>query len=481
MQLDNLGSKKKLDMVVETVWSFLDVIKKELAKPIEVNYVVNYSNQDLHYLVVESEKEKNPDMKLMLQMLYLHSLMCTLMEEEAHITYDGEKEILTIDKPTTYSAFVITQKEGEKKDLIFAATVLMFALESKFNKHLYVGLDFEYTAGIALAQICFEYHPDTRQQIFIIGPPKMDPVIYQLFVDLIVVNPAIRKILHGSDARDMPYIVEEMLKKDKDKITDFIKGLVDTRFLCEFLKASQNDALTHKCNIYEAIGYFGLITEKQQKEIETNLEDLGPPQNLKWNVNMLADSQMHYAILDVLYLKKLYYQIMKIAYDEASLEVRPHIMFIYKQFLYQLTQFIYLENDKINVTDLLVGEKLECDQINNYFIKIGTTTHTLTSIYKKIEQGIMIGSIGLELALVYKVNYFKSKFKVLVMKILYSVLTHKYQVRSGRDKIIDKKEALKLDRIFHYFREHNFEHLAKFTREFRDLLHAKIHDIMTKN
>lgn len=169
------------------------------------------------------------------------------------------------------------------------------------KKHKHVCIDFEFNNGkIALMQIMFD-----TNIIWLVDPTTID---MELFVNNILTNKHIYKVLHGADSLDIPYIYKHMLHNDKTKIIQFTNKLFDTRFLCEYYKISQNDT-NPRCSLYTAYMYFKVIDEKKLIELE-NINTV-PIYKIHWNINKLSDKQIKYAIYDVWYLKDLLDSIFK--------------------------------------------------------------------------------------------------------------------------------------------------------------------------
>src|SRR5277367_4223408 len=75
----------------------------------------------------------------------------------------------------------------------------------KQKRTAYVGIDYEFNQRkIALMQINFG---DT---IWLLNPSQFDEETKKCFVQKILINKRIYKILHGSDSLDLPYIYGEL-------------------------------------------------------------------------------------------------------------------------------------------------------------------------------------------------------------------------------------------------------------------------------
>lgn len=184
------------------------------------------------------------------------------------------------------------------------------------RRGVYIGLDFEFDLEfdsdrvkkkhiMSLGQIAI-----TDQKVSIVA--IFDFRIFtesqkKTFIDKILLNKDIKKILHGSESLDLPSL-RVFLGDRSFKI--FITQIIDTRFLCEALLILKNkyknfysdkDKLTKKCSIYNALLDSNTIDKDEFKKLSA----IKVNYNHKWSVQNLTKSQISYAAADVLFLHNL--------------------------------------------------------------------------------------------------------------------------------------------------------------------------------
>ena len=338
----------------------------------------------------------------------LHQMIYHLMSEKGNYYFelDGQKEMSVIKKKLVY---YINLSDKNEKNIFFHAFIILYALESLFNKHFYIGVDFEYTnKKIQLAQLNFEHNVALQSIIMMVSPNELEPTMMENFVELIMCNKYIRKILHGSDSLDVPYIYDHMLQNDPTKIIRFTRTLLDTRFLCEYYKLSRDQASDNKCSIYDAVLYFGAMTQEKHDELDQMQEAMPHVNDIAWNIHKLPESQVMYAQYDVIFLKYFYYQmIYKATLDEKTAEAKKNIITLYKHVLFELTQFVYLERREL--TMVINTCKEEINPINNYMVRKrdGNGVLKLIDIFTQIFPGIITYDPFVEIDKVIKAELFQ--------------------------------------------------------------------------
>ena len=104
----------------------------------------------------------------------------------------------------------------------------------------------------------------------------MNIIIDKLFTSKII------KIFHGGESLDFPYLINVI--KDPEKIYKFLRYSFDTKFLCEYYKSFKNEK--QKCNIYDAMLYFNVMTKEKYDELEVINIKNGPIWKVNWdNIN----------------------------------------------------------------------------------------------------------------------------------------------------------------------------------------------------
>lgn len=454
--------------------SFIDV-----SKEIEENYkdilklyhektdilTLNYAEYDINKLYNNFKNDKS----LTNFILYLHHKIYSFIEVDNFRTLKSKEEMIHMEEDKEYYVNIV---DNYDKQTMFIAFLLLFALESKFNKHLMIGIDYEYNTGkkeIALAQYCFEHYQDMRNIIYLFYPPSLTEIQMKILLELIMANTEIRKILHGSDALDCYYLYEILMFKNKELIIPFTKSLVDTRFICEFLKFQQGDELNTKCNIYDALIFFDVVSKEKRDELE-EINNSMLPQDRIWKINLIHrdPSQVAYAYYDCLFLKHLYNRMIKIVIKDKPIDEQASLIYVYRHVIFESTQLVYLEKNLI--TDMLNSEKLETDAINNYFIDTKKNKHMIiNNIYKIVEEkGMVLKSINFNIYDLLKVNYFKKQINIILKKFIFSHLTKNYKVFEKVDKQYNK--ILTNDKIFNYLKEYKFTALEKILKEYETVI-----------
>lgn len=403
--------------------------------------------------------------------LYLHYLVYDILySSHAYDRTDSKSEMSGLNKEINYIINVYSKVENYPQFFMFITT---FALESKFNSHLYIGYDLEYTMNIVqLYQLNYEHSHDHRSFIFIVSPSIMPVMIHDTFVNLNILNPKITKILHGSDSKDLPYIYEQMLHNDNDKIIVFTKSMIETRWLCEYYKLNHGDSNDNKCDIYHAVWYFKLISTEKYDELQQIILSMGSPSDIVWNIIWLDKTKTRYAYYDVIFLKYFYYQMIKMGVKEAKNKSEKNkLLQFYHDFMYQLTQFVYLE--KKGITTLSERCKLEGDPMNNYMIRERNGgIHRLNDIFKEISTNIVTDSPYVDLDKLFKINYFRKNLTYILKKICYTILSKRFSIKKDKDTFFN--DRLSNDFVFDVLKEMKFPLLEQFFRKTESIMLDRI-------
>ena len=459
--------------------SLFYALKKETRKDINLDYKL-----ELKQLVKQISTESNLLIKSSLIITSLHQIIYELMSTEGnyYITLKGKDEMQVIKSDLTYYVNISFKNE---QNIYFQAFILLYTLESLFNRHFYIGIDFEYTnKKIQLAQLNFEHREALQSFIMIVSPNELEKYMFETFVDLIICNKYIKKILHGSDSLDIPYMYEHMLEGDPTKIIKFTRTLIDTRFLCEFYKLNMNVPSDNKCRIYDdnkdssTIYYFGVVSEQQQAELTQMLDEMPPVHDIVWNIHKMEKSKVYYALRDVIYLKYFYYRMIFVATkEEDDLEAKKTVMQLYRHVLFELTQFIYLENRGLSFMTTKCKE--EVDPINNYMIRKPDQILKLVDIYNQVLPGIKVADPKVDIDSLTKVTYYKSRINLIIKKMVYTILTKKCKVYKDRQNLYTDK--LDNSYVWEFLEKMNFFYLGKIFREVEKILEARIRPFCSKN
>lgn len=427
------------------------------------------------------DSENNLLVKESLILSIMHQIIYEILsaEENYYLKLNGQEEMHIIKKPLDYYINISIKAE---QNVFFYAFILIFALESLFEEHFYLGVDFEYTRKkIMLAQLCFEHSTDSRSFTYIVSPPELNKKMTDHFIQIIMCNKYVKKILHGSDSLDLPYVYEGLLEGDPDKIISFTRSMIDTRFLCEYYKLNAIDKSDNKCSIYDsdksrsAIYYFGLISEAKQNDIAELLDSLPPVHDIEWNIHKLHKSQVLYAQYDVLFLKYFYYKMINMATKEdADMLGKKNTILLYKRILYEMTQFVHLE--KKGITFLTKQCKEEVDPVNNFMVRTPKMVHKLIDVYSKVYMEIDIATPKVSLDKLSNVVYYKGVIALLLKKMAYTIISRKYTIY--KDKITIWPEKTENTYIFEFLTKMGFKHLTTIFKDAEKTLFVRIQKIL---
>lgn len=465
---------------------FVHIYRKLRHDPARKNITIPYKDKlsDLH---TQIETETNLIMKISLIIAVLHQIIYNLLSAENNykLLLDGESEMIVLKKQIKY---YISISDKVEKNILFHAFILLFAVESLFNTHFYVGLDFEYTGidpvhkrkKIQLAQINFEHNTDLRSIIMIVSPDSLnlEPIMMKNFVRLIMCNGHMKKILHGSDALDIPYIYGEMLENDPIKIMKFTRALIDTKLLCEYYKLNLTKPSDSVCKMYTVLDYFKVISPEKIVELDFMIEELGPHQDLRWdNIRKMPKNQLLYALYDVIYLKYFYYQILFLATSETTDPLKKKsILTLYKHVLYELTQFAYLEKNKITFVEAKCKE--EIDPMNNFMIRhspVGKPHKILKliDVYNKINTGLITTNPIADIDSILKVNYFKVIVVTILKKMTYTLASRNFTIYKDKNTVWSDK--LNNGYIFEFLNEKmDYKYLGRMFKDLETTLELRL-------
>ena len=394
------------------VKTFVIIKKEDIRTGIEMDYTIDFDQ-----LQKQIAQESDSVRKSSFIILSLHKILYDLMTIEGNYYFSliGKEEMSILKDDLIYYVNMSIKNE---QNIYFHAYILLYALESLFNKYFYIGVDFEYTnKKIQLAQLNFEHSTSLKSIIMMVSPSELEPIMMDNFIKLIICNKLITKILHGSDSLDIPYVYKLMLENDPSKIIKFTKGLIDTRFLCEYYKLNRNEASDNKCSIYDqdparsAIYYFKVVSEEQQNKLSELLESMPASHDIQWNIHKMPKSQVLYAQYDVIFLKYFYYRMIYVATEDEETEIGKKVIIeLYKNVLTELTQFVYLENNEITFLSSECNE--EVIVVNNYFARKPNGILRMIDIYNQVSTGLMTTNPVVDIDKLLKVNHFKTKLTI---------------------------------------------------------------------
>ena len=270
-----------------------------------------------------------------------------------------------------------------------------FRLSKHNNKSL--GLDFEFNSSpegkkIALFQINLE-SDDENAMIYLFYPPDLDKNEIIELKDLLI-DTNIKKILHGAEALDIPYLFKNIFVTNKNRNL-FCKNLFDTRYMCEYLHLDRK--LNEKCKIYSILLELKVINKNQYNMLLQNEEEMGPIYEIEIDVRNLDKNTMLYSAFDVLYLPNL---LKKFPDDKIYMKLIP-----------QITCFNFIDRYE----DLFTKPFSDyMNKINNYFTKYKGENIKLIDIfnyYYYTMDGIILNLM--------EINYYKKFLETMVKFIIY--------------------------------------------------------------
>ncbi|BCS83332.1 hypothetical protein QLL95_gp0791 [Cotonvirus japonicus] len=462
---------------------FVEIFKiiknKEILQEINIDYT-NETKFDFNSMNDKISKESDDIVRVSLILSGLHALIYDLISKPGNysFTFDGKQEMDILERDMMYYICISSKKE---QNIFFHAYILLYALESLFNKRFYVGIDFEFTDNkIQMCQLNFEHSVSLKSIIMIVSPNDLEQVMMDNFINLIMCNTRIKKILHGSDAKDIPYVYTHMLDNDTDKIIKFTRNMIDTRFLCEYYKLNRKTSTDNRCSIYDedpnrsAIYYFGVINTDQQNNLTQLLESMPSPHDIIWNIHKLPISQQRYAALDVLYLKVFYYKIINTATQDEDTDLgKKNIINIYKNLVNETTRFVYL--DQYEIILLVTKCKEDVDVVNNYFIRNSTGIVKLIDIYNRVIIDLETISPRVNMDTFARINHFKRRIYTIIKRIVYGYISYRCKVYKDRSTVwVDKLDN---DFIYDFLDKMKFHHLSKMFRDLSGTLETRIIEI----
>lgn len=292
-----------------------------------------------------------------------------------------------------------------------------------------IGLDFEFN-GLENSLIQISFYNDTREQyIFIVDQTLFSEYQKELFIRTVFMSD-VKRITHGADALDIPFVIKYI--NDKSKAMQFIRTVIDTRFLCEFSKF-QVDYPDKKCSIYDALLFFKCITEEKYKEFTSINEILGPVQDVKWNIKNLSSYHLKYTAYDVLYLRFFLRSIHKF------LEGIDPSVAIQIEYINQINRLWIFE--KYEIINVIKETKALIDPTHNYIVHLPNSKKTMIEVYNNVIKDVEPDNISIHKFL--EIMHFKSTLTFLFKRIVYSVLTKGFSVYKNKNTLFEEPITFK--------------------------------------
>ena len=338
-----------------------------------------------------------------------------LLENYNKILY-GDTEFYKNINNKIYYIFVITD---EKNEIYMNMLFKQFIIQKTKNK--YVAIDFEFnkisktTRDVALMQINLEDDYNNIGLIFLLNPDKL---IYgkKTLIDLLIDNSS-KKILHGSESLDMPYLYNTLLETDEN-ILDFNKTFFDTKYICEYKRSkSLLDNVNKpelKCSIYEMLLYFKIITISKLTALEYISDEMEKLFIYGKNIDIynLDNYILDYSMYDVLFLPEL----MRVFYKNKSKS-----LFLIKDI------FNYVNINKRTYATMFNKIDIIINKINNYFIIYNGKSLLLNTLWSKNYDKILNIKY---IKYIYTINYYKSFFKTITKYMLYYNISKQHRIFS---------------------------------------------------
>lgn len=178
-------------------------------------------------------------------------------------------------------------------------------------------MDFEFdrnwktnTHDMALAQIMFTYsrgksndNSTEHSKAYLVDFRMFSKKKLEIFERLVLSNPKVLKILHGSESLDLPAL--KKLMSSENSFKSLLAQMVDTRYLCEvhhILLEKKTGKRFTKCNIYDSLKHTNVITDEQYRELTSIKINYNKP----WKIQKLTEKQITYAVADIAFLHNLY-------------------------------------------------------------------------------------------------------------------------------------------------------------------------------
>lgn len=303
-----------------------------------------------------------------------------------------------------------------KNKKIINEMINYFKKFNEINDEKIIGIDFEFNRSldktkreIALFQINLETSDNTAY-IYMFYPPDLNSDQINILKKLLL-NSNIKKIIHGGESLDIPYLFSELFVDKKEQI-QFCKNIYDTKYLCEYYNSEKN-LTENKCKIYFLLKQMEVVSDSQFKYLLTNEEKMGPIYNIRINVNDMSEALINYCAYDVLYLPEL---VNKFPKENVYQHLIPEISSAH--FILKQTDFFSKYFKKISkYNNYFTDEKKKLVEYYNDIIKI---------LIKKNES-------------IMSITYFKKFFEIVIKYILYSIIISNNKVYINKDNQIKKK------------------------------------------
>lgn len=186
---------------------------------------------------------------------------------------------------------------------------LMEKKKIKEDNKVIIGIDIEFNSkDIALMQINFEFTEETdKGYIILFNPNFIKEKTLNNLMNKYMLNRHIKKIVQGGDTQDMKHLLEGNFLKNNKMIKRYLRTLIDTRYLCEYLMI-KNSTTSKLCGIYEIMFNSGIITEDEYNALQANIQTFVTISNVLIDVRKLRNQSniLLYCYTDVIHLVRIY-------------------------------------------------------------------------------------------------------------------------------------------------------------------------------
>lgn len=451
----NLLKAKKYNDSIDYLYSNIELIKEQYSQEHQINIFESYDIKKL------TDKDINKTNKALL----LRDIILLITINKSESQFDEKNEIAQNRTKIKY-VLNIANKEIIKKLFFLYLITYNFEVINQDDIY-YVGVDYEFSKRIiALMQINFETPSlktkTTYSYLWIINPGLFTKDQIEILIKNLMIEQKIIKILHGCDSLDYPYMIDEMFSNNKEYAKQFTHSFIDTRYLCELYKSMLNDT-QKKCAIYDALLFFNTISQNKYDFLENSHDNMGPVQDIEWNINKMSSFHILYALYDVLFLKHYLFDIFRMSFEKLNNDN------IYKYLLF-IVRFVLLE--KKEVTLITKISKAEIDPINNYLIKFNNKNFTLIAIYNDIIKKFIIQETDIDVNLLLEINYIKTNLVILLKRIIYGIITENFKVKKNKNEIFTTK--LLNTELYEQLNKENYTKIVKFLKMFEKTAFVQI-------
>lgn len=361
-------------------------------------------------------------METIINNFYNNPKNITNKEETIEIIHNYKKQLLE----NKYLLYITNNDIIHKLFIMFLFYYDMLVNEVDNNNKIHCGIDFEFNDNIiALMQINFAVN--NYRYIWIVDPTYYDKDKINIISDKIFLNDRVYKVLHGGESLDIPYIYKYLLHNDKNKILQFTKKLIDTRFLCEYVRISV--LIKGKCSIYDAMIYFGTINKLTYDDLVNNNDNMGPVYKIKWDINNLDDSIIKYTLNDVLNLNVLVNDIFRRILDVTPTYVRTYY------YIMKIVRFVILERQ--GVSDIVEFVKNKVGKLNNNMTMFNGKSMMYYNIYNMVIDNCVVndGDDIVYISFIGENDYIRKYYNMLLRYVVYCELGNELVIEDLYDEL----------------------------------------------